>query len=184
VTKPSRWGALKNKAVDAATKANDARLERKAEQAATQSDRSGPIAEWAQSRASNTIRPEKIVLHPDRVEHVAKAMTSRSSASIGLGELAQVRVDSKLMYATLLIESSGGSSIVVEKMGKDDAEQAKAAILDAAQRWRSGGIGAAPAPPPPAAGDVTAKLAELASLHASGALTDDEFAAAKGRLLA
>jgi putative oligomerization/nucleic acid binding protein len=44
----------------------------------------------------------------------------------------------------------------------------------------------AAAPPPPAApasGDVTSQLQELASMHASGALTDDEFEAAKARVL-
>ena len=41
------------------------------------------------------------------------------------------------------------------------------------------------APPPPAPEeDMTAKLQELAQLHESGALTDEEFAAAKQKLLA
>lgn len=49
------------------------------------------------------------------------------------------------------------------------------------------------APPPPQyaapvqqapADDLTAKLQELAQLHASGILTDEEFAAAKAKLLA
>jgi hypothetical protein len=39
------------------------------------------------------------------------------------------------------------------------------------------------APAPAAAGDTTAELERLASLHQSGALTDDEFAAAKAKLL-
>lgn len=47
---------------------------------------------------------------------------------------------------------------------------------------------AAPAPPaPPAAGggeeDLVAKLKELADLKAAGVLSDDEFAAAKAKLL-
>jgi hypothetical protein len=41
----------------------------------------------------------------------------------------------------------------------------------------------APAPAPAATGDTTAELERLASLHQSGALTDDEFAAAKAKLL-
>jgi hypothetical protein len=42
----------------------------------------------------------------------------------------------------------------------------------------------APAPAPAAAGgDTTAELERLAGLHQSGALTDDEFAAAKSKLL-
>ena len=44
---------------------------------------------------------------------------------------------------------------------------------------------APPAPPPPApsAGDATSELERLASLHESGALSDDEFAAAKQQIL-
>jgi uncharacterized membrane protein YebE (DUF533 family) len=41
----------------------------------------------------------------------------------------------------------------------------------------------AAAPAPAATGDTTAELERLASLHQSGALTDDEFAAAKAKLL-
>jgi hypothetical protein len=43
---------------------------------------------------------------------------------------------------------------------------------------------AAPAPQVPAGDDVTAKLQQLADLHAQGVLTDEEFSAAKVKLLA
>ena len=44
---------------------------------------------------------------------------------------------------------------------------------------------APPAPPPPApsVADATSELERLASLHQSGALSDDEFAAAKQQIL-
>ena len=42
----------------------------------------------------------------------------------------------------------------------------------------------APAPQVPAQNDLTAKLNELAQLHTAGVLTDEEFAAAKAKLLA
>jgi uncharacterized membrane protein YebE (DUF533 family) len=60
----------------------------------------------------------------------------------------------------------------------EQAEQAYAATQAPAQP--------APAPAPAAAapaGDTTAELERLAQLHQSGALTDDEFAAAKSKLL-
>ena len=42
----------------------------------------------------------------------------------------------------------------------------------------------APAPaPPPAGADMTAELERLATLRSQGVLTDDEFAAAKAKLL-
>jgi hypothetical protein len=40
-----------------------------------------------------------------------------------------------------------------------------------------------PAPAPPAADPTVEKINQLAQLHASGALTDEEFAAAKARAL-
>jgi len=43
---------------------------------------------------------------------------------------------------------------------------------------------AAPAAGPGAGSDTVARLQELASLHASGVLSDDEFAAAKQKVLA
>jgi hypothetical protein len=47
------------------------------------------------------------------------------------------------------------------------------------------GAPAAPAPamPAPPADDLAAQLQRLGDLHAAGTLTDDEFAAAKARLL-
>lgn len=39
------------------------------------------------------------------------------------------------------------------------------------------------APAPPSEDDLVAKISQLASLHASGVLSDDEFAAAKAKLL-
>jgi len=41
----------------------------------------------------------------------------------------------------------------------------------------------APAAQPPTAGDLTTRLKELADLNAAGAITDEEFSAAKGKLL-
>ena len=53
----------------------------------------------------------------------------------------------------------------------------------AAGRASKGPAGAAPADQPAAAPDLAEKLKELADLHASGALTDEEFAAAKAKLI-
>lgn len=67
------------------------------------------------------------------------------------------------------------------QMAAMQAQQAQAqmAAMQAQQ------VQAAPAQQPAAAGvsDVTAKIQELANLKESGVLTDDEFAAAKAKLL-
>jgi hypothetical protein len=65
----------------------------------------------------------------------------------------------------------------------DQAYQQGAADAAAQQQY-------APPPPPPQpvpaapVDDMTAKLKQLADLHASGVLTDEEFSAAKQKLLA
>jgi hypothetical protein len=53
----------------------------------------------------------------------------------------------------------------------------------AAGRASRGPSQTAPNAPAPGPTDVAAKLKQLADLHSSGALTDEEFAAAKGKLL-
>ena len=66
-----------------------------------------------------------------------------------------------------------------EQMQQQAAMDAAAAQAVAAQQ------AAAPPPPPPAAagGDLVSKLNELAQLKAQGILTDEEFEAAKAKLL-
>jgi membrane protease subunit (stomatin/prohibitin family) len=58
-----------------------------------------------------------------------------------------------------------------------------AEVNDQAQAAYAATQAPAAAAAPAAAGDTTAELERLASLHQSGALTDDEFAAAKAKLL-
>lgn len=66
---------------------------------------------------------------------------------------------------------------------QDAAEQAQ--YQDAYEQGAADAQTQAQYAPPPQAPeeDMTAKLQELAQLHDSGALTDEEFAAAKGKLL-
>jgi Short C-terminal domain len=52
-----------------------------------------------------------------------------------------------------------------------------------AQAYEQGQQQAAAPPPPPPADPTVEKINQLAQLHASGALTDEEFAAAKARAL-
>ena len=74
------------------------------------------------------------------------------------------------------------------KMGQQQAQQQaqaqaqqQAAVEQAKQQGAAEAQAAAPAPAP--AKDVTAELQKLADLHKSGVLTDEEFTAAKKKLL-
>ncbi len=64
-------------------------------------------------------------------------------------------------------------------------EQQEAAMQAAAQQAAAQQAAMAPPPPPPAAGgdDTIAELERLAQLKDQGILTDEEFAAAKAKLL-
>ncbi|HEY7105111.1 MAG TPA: SHOCT domain-containing protein [Acidimicrobiia bacterium] len=76
---------------------------------------------------------------------------------------------------------------VAYHMGKKSAQQNE--YNEQAQQAYEATTAVAPSPqptvpaPPAAGGDSVAELERLAALHSSGALTDDEFAAAKASLL-
>jgi hypothetical protein len=61
-----------------------------------------------------------------------------------------------------------------QQLAEMQAQQAAAAAAAAA---------AAPAPAPAGGDDMMAKLTQLAELHSSGILSDEEFAAAKAKVL-
>lgn len=73
------------------------------------------------------------------------------------------------------------------KMGQNQAKQAAALKQQGAEEAKAQAAKAAAAPAAPAAGapaiDVTAHLQKLADLHTSGLLSDEEFSAAKKKLL-
>jgi hypothetical protein len=73
----------------------------------------------------------------------------------------------------------GGVAYMGAKAGTNRAMQAQGAQQAPAQQAPAQ---AAPAPAP-AADDTISRLTQLASLHSSGALTDEEFAAAKAQVL-
>jgi multidrug resistance efflux pump len=68
---------------------------------------------------------------------------------------------------------------IAHRRGREEAEQEEAQGDQGYQEAPP------PAPPPPApsAADATGELERLASMHQSGALSDEEFAAAKQKVL-
>ena len=90
-----------------------------------------------------------------------------------------------------LIGTAARTAVVVGTAGAvSSRQQERAQQRSAEQQPVETAAPAAPAPPPapeapaaPAADDLTTQLQRLGDLHASGTLTDDEFTAAKARLL-
>lgn len=74
----------------------------------------------------------------------------------------------------------GGVAYMGAKAGTNQAMQQQGAQQEPME------TAPAPAPPPapaPGGGDTIARLTQLAELHTSGALTDEEFTAAKAQVL-
>ena len=71
-----------------------------------------------------------------------------------------------------------GKHVARQRDARDQAEYDQNARLDDLEQQQ------APAPAAPAAVSIPDQLNQLAALHDQGALSDDEFTAAKSRLLA
>jgi len=83
-----------------------------------------------------------------------------------------------------VLVAGAATGAVAYHAGKKRAQQDQP--VDDPQEAEQGGTDYAPAPPAdtgPDAGDLD-EIKKLAELHESGALTDEEFAAAKAKLLA
>ncbi|WP_106815471.1 SHOCT domain-containing protein [Microbacterium timonense] len=65
-----------------------------------------------------------------------------------------------------------------------EMQQQQAAMQQAAQQAAAQQAAAQPAAPAGGGNDLMAQLSQLGQLHAQGILSDDEFAAAKAKLLA
>jgi hypothetical protein len=76
----------------------------------------------------------------------------------------------------------GAALLIGMKAGENRAKQEQAAQQQGAQQAQQQAA-PAPAPAPSSGGDLTAQLNNLNQMHASGALSDEEYAAAKKKLL-
>jgi Short C-terminal domain len=101
-----------------------------------------------------------------------------------------------IVVAALIVLGVVWIEVMRRQTKKEFPDASGAATLDEMRARMSGWWESArrPTAPPPApaapapvaalaAADVTARLASLSELHASGALTDEEFASAKARVL-
>jgi len=114
----------------------------------------------------------------DRVECTQPGLVgSGTTESIRYEQIAQVFIDRGLRWNRLAIETTGGGGFGIAGINRGDADAAKALIEERIERSR------APVAAPTAAPSIADQIAQLAALRDSGALSDEEFAAAKARLL-
>jgi hypothetical protein len=124
-------------------------------------------------------QPMTLRVFEDRVECTKPRLFARGSTdTIRYEQIAQVIVHRGLAWNALAVETNGGGGFRIGGLKKHEAEQAKAAIDERVGRLRQQSGATASASP-----SLVEQLAQLSALRDSGALTEDEFAAAKKRLL-
>ena len=119
-----------------------------------------------------------IRVYGDRVECNSPGMFSRGRTdTIRWDQVAQVVIEEGVAFNGLTVETNGGGGFSVTGFNKDEVRAAKSFIDERVAEARSmstaSTTGAA----------LAAELAALAELHSKGVLSDEEFAAAKARVI-
>ena len=137
-----------------------------------------PIAVF-RTRAASLNAPTAVRVYEDSVEVTQLGIGARNTHRMRYHQIAQVTVRHRFR-STLVIESSGGATMLVEGMARKDAESARALIRARADLARSSSsAGAASAP----ASDIPAQIRELARLREEGIISEAEFETKKKDLL-
>ena len=147
-----------------------------------------PLFELKESRAkSPALRPDRVLVYPDRIEEVKPNLVRKRQHAIPIRQIAQVYVKNGPVWATVVIESTGGHLIEVAGLSKGEAEDARRQIFDLVSGASAPILQQAPsAPLPPpiaAAGGVADELKKLAELREAGVLSAKEFEKQKSKLL-
>lgn len=172
-------GKLKKKANQA-----NARLEARegASEERAQASEEGPLMELSGGRLkTGEWSPNVVRVHEDRIVETDKGFLKEAERAIRYEDVAQVRLDTGLMYATLTIESKGGDGIVADGLKNAEAKEAKRLIEE-----RSAAAGQQSRKPSQVVEEKSTadELRKMKELHEQGVLTDDEFEQQKAKLLA
>jgi hypothetical protein len=113
-----------------------------------------PFAEGAVFRASrvtagNRLFPTQVLITPTSVVHYTPRWFGRLAHSIHVAHVASVRIDTKVLFSDVYIETSGGASpIVCHGHRKGDAVRMQELIeLYQTDYYRAAGPAAPPRPP-------------------------------------
>src|SRR4051794_11824421 len=130
-------------------------------------------------------QPMTLQVYEDRVECTKPRLIAKGSTdTIRYEQVAQVVIHQGLVWSALAVETNGGGGFRIGGLKKEAASQAKAAIDEGVARLRTTSrIDAVPTPSATPSPSIAGELATLRELHEAGALTEAEFAAAKGKLL-
>jgi hypothetical protein len=120
-----------------------------------------------------------LTVFEDRVEHLQPGLVGHGQTdSVRYEQIAQVYLDKGMKWSKLAIQTTGGGGFGIAGLNKREAEEAKVLIEERIARARMPQQQAAPAQ-----ASLAEQMSQLAALRDSGALTEEEFAASKARLL-
>ena len=101
-----------------------------------------PVFTSSRWTSGNRLFPTQIAVHPDRVVRFTPKLIGHEEQTISVDQIASVRITAGLLFADVIIETTGGSQpIVCHGHWKKDAEGIRSKISEA-QASRRG------APPP------------------------------------
>jgi len=131
------------------------------------------------SNSLGTPTPGRVSVYPSEVEVMtAHGIVGMSTQRIRYDQIAQVWVQTYVIFADLIIETKGGATLTVGGLGKAAAKEAQAFVKARADEV----LDAAPVTAAPGA-DIPEQIQQLARLRDAGILTEAEFAEKKAELL-
>jgi Short C-terminal domain/DNA helicase IV / RNA helicase N terminal len=148
-------------------------------------EKDAPVMEIKGTRVGTSeFRPNRVLVFRDRIEEIDPGFLKTRTKAIRYEQLAQISVQSGVLWTHLTFESTGGHSIVANGLKKPKAEEIRALVerLSAEARQQSRTVIAAPLAEQ-AKPDMADQLRKIAALRDDGILTDEEFDAKKKQLL-
>lgn len=126
-----------------------------------------------------------VTVYPDRIERErARSLVKLRGAQaevIPIAAISAVSAEKKGVWVTVTAMTNGQA--VTFRLAQGDASRFRDVVTQLVMESHAPPVVNVTVPAAAAPVDVAAQLRELGDLHGSGVLTDDEFAAAKARLL-
>lgn len=135
------------------------------------------VFETSQAAAGNRLNPGKLGLYSDRVVYVSQPkLTKVRRQDVQYEQIAQIYTEDGMAFTTLIIETTGGDKIEIPGLMIDTAGEALDLIRSEVEKTTTSDAGAT-------GPDLATEIERLAALHTNGALSDEEFTAAKKKAL-
>ena len=138
---------------------------------------------FSSSRLMKLFFPHVLLVHEDEVEVIQPGLFKENKQRTRYEQIAQVVVRQGLFFATLVIESTGGHTMLVESMWKQPAEEARSVIQERMHIASAARTFPSASESMPIQESIPLQIRALAELKDAGIVTEAEFEAKKKDLL-